>query len=378
MKVIRTIESFYPFVTGPANQAFKISKGLYNKGVESPIFTTDFNVRNVKSEEYFNDVLVRRFKVTRRIMKYCFSPSMKKALENERFDIIHSHNYRSYQSSLGYKIAKKKKKPFVISTHGTLLAYKNFNMGLASRLPYYVYDFITLKRVVKKADMVIAATEQEYKEALKFGIKKENLRTIPVGVNIKDYEPVKKDSSVLNLLFVGRISRDRNLEPIIKAMKILKNEKIKLTIVGGEAKRSETSKIGYLKELKLLAKGLNINFTGPKYGKELINYYKKADIFVYTSFYENFGQTMLEAAAAGLPLVCTRVGVALDLIEEGKTGTFVIADRATDIARGVETFFDTKKRKHAQNILRKKVESDFNWNNVIEKYIKIYNRLDKR
>ncbi len=211
MKVIRTIESFYPYVTGPANQAFKISEGLYNKGVESPIFTTDFNVENVKEKEYFGDVLVKRFKVKRKIMKYCFTPSMKKALEKEKFDVVHSHNYRSYQSSLGYKMARKRKKSFVINTHGNLLAYKNFKMGLASRLPYYVYDLITLKKIVKKADMVIAATGQEYKEALEFGVRKENLRTIPVGINIKDYEPVKKDLSMLNLLFVGRISRNRNL-----------------------------------------------------------------------------------------------------------------------------------------------------------------------
>jgi len=147
MKVIRTIESFYPYVTGPANQAFKISKGLYKKGIESPIFTTDFNVKNVKPMEYFGNVLVKRFKVTRRIMKYCFTPSMKKALEKEEFDVVHSHNYRSYQSSLGYKMAKNRKKSFVINTHGNLLAYKNFKMGLASRLPYYVYDLITLKNI---------------------------------------------------------------------------------------------------------------------------------------------------------------------------------------------------------------------------------------
>jgi len=265
MRVIRTIESFYPYVTGPANQAFNISKGLHKKGIESPIFTTDFNAGNAKEQEYFDDVLVKRFKVKKRIMKYCFTPEMKKALENENFDIIHSHNYRSYQSSLGYKMAKNMKKPFVINTHGNLLAYKNFNMGLISRLPYYLYDLITLKKIVKKADIVVAATKQEYKEALEFGVKKENLRTIPVGINIKDYEPAKKDSSVINLLFVGRIARNRNLEPIIKAMKLLKD--VKLTIVGGEAKSSETSKTGYVDELKNLAKGLNIEFTGPKYGK---------------------------------------------------------------------------------------------------------------
>jgi len=368
MKVIRTIESFYPCVSGPANQAFKISESLYRKGIESPIFTTDFNVKNVKEKEYFGSVLVRRFKVKRKIMKYCFTPSMKKAFGD--FDIIHSHNYRSYQSSLGYNMARKRKKPFVINTHGNLLAYKNFNMDLASRLPYYVYDLITLKRVVKKADMVIAATGQEYKEALEFGVKKENLRVIPVGINIKDYEPVKKDPLMLNILFVGRISRNRNLEPIIRAMKLLKD--VKLTIVGGEIKSSETSKTGYVDELKKLAHGLNIEFTGPKYGKELINYYKKADIFVYTSFYENFGQTILEAGAAGLPIIATKVGVANDIVNDDKTGFIVGPDNPGMIASYIMELKDKKRRAMFGKRIREIVKKNFDWENIIEKYVEVY------
>ena len=375
MRVIRTIESFYPYVTGPANQAFNISKGLHKKGIESPIFTTDFNAGNAKEQEYFDDVLVKRFKVTRRIMKYCFTPEMKKALENEKFDIIHSHNYRSYQSSLGYKMARKKNQPFVISTHGNLLAYKNFKMGLASRMPYYLYDLITLKKVVKKADTVIAATEQEYKEALKFGIKKEKLTTIPVGINIKDYEPIKKDYLMLNLLFVGRISRNRNLEPIIKAMKILNKENIKLTIVGGEAKSSDTSKTGYVDELKLLAKGLNINFAGPKYGKELINYYKKADIFVYTSFYENFGQTMLEAGASGLPIISTKTGIANDIVKDNKTGFIVGPKDPEAIASYIKELSDKNKREIFGKKIREIIKKNFDWDNIIEKYIEVYDSV---
>jgi len=375
MKVIRTIESFYPYVTGPANQAFNISKGLYKQGIESPIFTSFFNAEKTKNQEYFEDVLVRRFRIEKKFMKYIITPSMRKAIENEKFDVIHSHNYRSYQSSLGYKIAKTRGKPFVISTHGNLLAYKNFKMGLASRLPYYAYDLITLKKVVKKADIVVAATKQEYKEALEFGVKKENLRTIPVGINIKDYEPAEKDSSMLNLLFVGRISRNRNLEPIIKAMKILKDEKVKLTIVGAEAKSSDISKTGYLDELKVLARGLNIIFAGPKYGKDLINYYKKSDIFIYTSFYESFGQTMLEAGAAGLPIIATKTGIANDIIKNNKTGFIVSPKDPKAVASYIKELSDKSKRELFGKRIREIIKKNFDWDNIIEKYIRIYKEI---
>jgi len=223
--------------------------------------------------------------------------------------------------------------------------------------------------------MVIAATEQEYKEALKFGIKKEKLTTIPVGINIKDYEPIKKDYLMLNLLFVGRISRNRNLEPIIKAMKILNKENIKLTIVGGEAKSSDTSKTGYVDELKLLAKGLNINFAGPKYGKELINYYKKADIFVYTSFYENFGQTMLEAGASGLPIISTKTGIANDIVKDNKTGFIVGPKDPEAIASYIKELSDKNKREIFGKKIREIIKKNFDWDNIIEKYIEVYDSV---
>ncbi len=372
MRVIRTIECFYPYVTGPANQAFNISKGLYEKEIESPIFTSFFNAENSKHEEYFDDVFVRRFRIEKKFMKYAITPSMKKAIENEKFDVIHSHNYRSYQSSLAFGIAKRMNKPFVVNTHGTLLAYKNFNMGFFSRLPYYAYDLITLKKVVNRADMVVAATKQEYNEALEFGVKKENLRTIPVGINVKEYEPAEKDSSMLNLLFVGRISRNRNLQPIIKAMKILKHENVKLTVVGGEAKSSETSKEGYFDELKKLANGLNVDFIGPKYGKELRDYYKKSDVFIYTSLYENFGQTILEAGAAGLPIISTKTGVANDIVEHKKTGFIVGDDEPKKIADYVMELSDKSKRISFRKRIREKVRKDFDWDNIINKYIEIY------
>ncbi|NIP99801.1 MAG: glycosyltransferase, partial [Nitrospinaceae bacterium] len=50
------------------------------------------------------------------------------------------------------------------------------------------------------------------------------------------------------------------------------------------------------------------------------SYYQSADVFVYPSRYENFGQPVLEAAAWGLPVIATSTGVASEIIREGETG----------------------------------------------------------
>ncbi len=114
MKVIRTIESFYPKVHGPANQAFKISSELEKKNISCPVYTTFFDVKNVSFKEKINKVKIRRFKDNIRLFKYIYSPSMKKRLKREnksnKFDIIHGHCYRSYQSDIGFKVVNNIKK----------------------------------------------------------------------------------------------------------------------------------------------------------------------------------------------------------------------------------------------------------------------------
>jgi glycosyltransferase involved in cell wall biosynthesis len=306
LKVLQVIETFYPNVTGPANIAFDISSRLGKQGISSHIITTDFKARGSKPAEKIKNVLVRRFPVSCKFMQYAVSRDMKKFLEKEKCDIIHVHNYRGYHTQTAFQIAKKRKIPFVITPHGGLLGYKQYLHGI-NRMPYLLFDFFTGKKAALEADAVIVLSKKEYADALKYGVKKDKLHLIPVGINVTEYAHFPKSGNALRVLFVGRITRNRNIEPIIKAAEIIKKrnlrQKIRFFIVGGEVKTSSTSKSGYIDELKQLAKRLGVSdivdFTGPKYGKDLKDQYRKADIFVYTSISENFGLPILEAAAAG-------------------------------------------------------------------------------
>lgn len=200
---------------------------------------------------------------------------------------------------------------------------------------------------------------------------------IPAGIDTTDYEPHRAESNkVLNLLFVGRIARNRHFEPIIKALQYL--NKVKLTIVGGEEKSSSLSRRGYLSELKALAEELgvreHIDFAGPKYGKELISYYQTADIFVYTSLYENFGQTLLEAAAAGLPMISTPVGVAPEIVIDGETG-FLVNDGPKMISERIKELHHHSTRREFGFRIREIVKEKFAWSNIIDQYLQIYQHL---
>ena len=281
-----------------------------------------------------------------------------------------------------------------------------------------------MKKTAKKADAVIVNSLQEYNEALKFGISKDNLHLIPVGIDIDKFNFNKKiedkNKKEINLLFVGGVTRNRPLMPILKAIKLInenrfkkikdniskenknkKDKKVKLTIIGSEYRSSFSGRLGYIDELKSFVENNNlrdnVEFHSHKTQKELIEFYKKADVFVYLSKYESFGQPLLEAAASGLPVICSDVGIARDIfenewiIEHKKDVKYKKeikhkkddSDESEDmkeeivniIAEKIMKLFDASLRQKIGEKNKEIVKRKFNWKEIINKYVELYTQL---
>jgi glycosyltransferase involved in cell wall biosynthesis len=378
MNIIRTIETFYPYVTGPTNQAFRISRELEQRGFRSPILTTYCDTdNNLPSRENYHGVKVTRYRNQLRLMRYCISLGMIKGFRD--FDLIHSHNYRNFQADLGLFFSKLKGRPFILSTHGSLLGYRRYLAGKCALFPYVFYDSVTFKLTAKKADLVVVSSQVEYEDAIEFGIKEEKLRLIPAGTDVKGYKlTANREKDEIALLFVGRIARNRRVENLVRALKEI-DDKVTLTIVGSEEKTSSVSRGGYLEELITLARSLGVedrvHFVGPKFDDALLECYYSADIFVYTSKYESFGQPLLEAAAAGMPIISTPVGVAKDLIKNGETGYLIEFDNPSMLAESVKVLLDEKVRIRCSERIKESVKNNFAWDGIIDEYVKIYREL---
>ena len=378
MNILRTIETFYPYVTGPTNQAFRISQEIEQRGFQSPILTTYCDVdSNLPANENYRGVKVTRYRNQLRLMRYCISLGMIKGFKD--FDLIHSHNYRNFQADLGLFFSQLRRKPFILSTHGSLLGYRRYLEGRLVQFPYVLYDLLTFKLTAHKADVVVVSTRVEYEDAVEFGIKEERLRLIPAGIDVERFKRTgSKEKDNVTLLFVGRIARNRRIEVLIRALKEISGG-VKLTLVGSEEKTSSISQGGYLKELTTLARSLGvgdrIHFAGPRFDDALIECYCSADIFVYTSKYESFGQPLLEAAAAGLPVVSTPVGIAKDLVRNGETGYLVEFDNPSLLAKSVEALLDEGTRIRCSKHMKEMVRGKFGWDAIIEDYLKIYLEL---
>ena len=101
MIVLRTIETFLPYVCGPVNQAYQISHRLASRNVQSPILTSYLDVApNLPAFERVGDLEVTRTPAWFNIMRYAISPGMIRHIKD--FDILHAHNYRNFQTDCGF------------------------------------------------------------------------------------------------------------------------------------------------------------------------------------------------------------------------------------------------------------------------------------
>lgn len=133
-----------------------------------------------------------------------------------------------------------------------------------------------------------------------------NLKRWSRGVDTDHFRPFNKAKNlpVPRLLYVGRVAIEKNLEAFLKVP--IASEKV---VVGG-GPQLESLKSKYPK----------VQFKGPKFGDELVEYYSSADAFVFPSQTDTFGLVMLEALACGTPVAAYPTEGPVDVIRNPEVG----------------------------------------------------------
>lgn len=191
------------------------------------------------------------------------------------------------------------------------------------------------------------------------------------GVNLENFYPkeIKRDSGDLTFLFVGRVSKRKGTEYLIKAFNKLseKYSGIKLLIVG---KGAETT----VSEFKKLARG-NVEFAGEIQAREMNDYYNKSDVYVLPSLGEPSSMTTLEAMAAGKPVISTRGGVD-DYFVEQEMGFWIESGDVDQLYSAMEKFVLNREMiKPMGKKIREHVIKNFTWDIVAQKLISAYQDL---
>ncbi len=148
------------------------------------------------------------------------------------------------------------------------------------------------------------------------------------------------------LLFVGSGFERKGLIYLIRALGELKDRGDLRLLVIGKGKKQR-----YLKEAQRLGVGERVVFAGPVKGASVL--YQAGDIFVLPSIYEPFSNACLEAMAAGLPVVTSRVNGVSEVMRDGATGAIVEDPTdSSDLARKIALFLDRDRRVEAGRAAR--------------------------
>ncbi len=377
--VVRTLPSYFPFVTGPANQARAVSCGLLDYGISTTILTTDFHAEAAPQSEVMDGVSIVRLPVRFGFMQYHVPQGAWKELLRIHADVFHIHSYRNFLGDVTSLVARFRKVPTILHLHGTLQGYRHIARPERHWM-YNMYDKMTSPLPVLRSTRIIVSTREEMNEVDAYGIDRSRVSIIPMGVDSEKYLFRDLARNPTRITFVGRLTEDRNVEQLIYALGMLGDLTWSCHIVGGEERRSYATHLGYTSHLQQLAHNLGIAdrvfFTGPIYGEVLRRTYAESGIFVYPSLYENFGQTILEAAAAGCALVTTRVGVAWDIIQDGVSGFFIERDEPQQLAQHLRWLLEhPEEQANMGYTAHSLVQRDFAWPPILQRYAALYNEL---
>ena len=216
----------------------------------------------------------------------------------------------------------------------------------------------------------VFVNSEEYKQSwIKRGFDPAKLKILPRGLDTELFHPARRDSAFfekfgasngeLRLLYVGRISREKDLDVLADAYRRLRKERLPVRLfVVGHGPYSEA-----------LEKSLpDAFFTGYLRGTELATAYASADIFVFPSTTDTFGNVILEAQASGLPVVVSDSGGPKELVAHNANGLITKSHNVEDFTDAIRALvIDQKLRERMANSARNSV-IDRSWPRAFAKF----------
>jgi alpha-maltose-1-phosphate synthase len=230
------------------------------------------------------------------------------------FDIVHVRETYFHFTSQAINAKKKGLVKKVVCTCSETIPFNHEGIWGRKKLK---------QKAISSIDKFHCLTEKARQALIKEGCNPKKTVVFPYGVNTSIFKPVKKKKKKnINLLFIGRLVKEKGIYDLLKVFIKLKKEyrNILLTMIGrGEEKDSLLALLEQINFNKFV-KIKTVSY------KDIAKEYQKADIFILLSrpsrhWEEYLGMVLLEAMASGLPVVSTKSGAIPETV--GKAGFLV-------------------------------------------------------
>jgi len=323
-------ETYYPEINGVANSVYMLKRELEKRGHNVYVFTTttpkapeyEYNVFRVPSLPFIF--------ITERRVGMFYQPRLAGIIKKLNLDIIHTHTEFSL-GIFGRIMAKELKLPIVHTYHTIYEDYTHY----LTRLKVLDRRAKAFARMYSKvccnsAQRVIVPTEKTRQLLKNYKVHKD-ISVIPTGIDLSKFDKsnysedmirtLKEKYNILPdekiMIYIGRVSQEKNLEELVNAMPDYMNRRsdLKFVIVG-----SGPALDGLKKLVKRFGLEERFVFTGAQPWDRIGLFYRLGDVFVSASKSETQGLTYIEAMASGLPVVAREDKCLENILKQGENG----------------------------------------------------------
>ncbi|HID54377.1 MAG TPA: glycosyltransferase family 1 protein, partial [Anaerolineae bacterium] len=178
----------------------------------------------------------------------------------------------------------------------------------------------------------------------------------------------------IQLLFVGTVGRRKGVFELVQAFADAQaGRTAELVVLGGDGGS------GALARLEQLAERLGVSghcrFPGPVYGVEKRQVFADSDLFLLPSYAEGQPVTILEAMAAGLPIISTRVGAIPDVVQDGRNGLLVEPGDVAALTHAIDNLVEDAGQRRAMGQLSRQLAAQYDVKLYVKKLLDLYAQL---
>jgi glycosyltransferase involved in cell wall biosynthesis len=380
MKILQVTHYFLPHSGGQEIYVNNLSKSLIALGHSVDIITS--NIPKSSKFENINGINIKRLKVIAEPLRNPVIPGLLfRRKDFAQYDLINIHSLYSFSSLITVFGTRGLNIPVVLTHHGKLLFGEKWKDYLV-----FLYESTIGKLLLKRIDHGVCLCEMDAVYLSNLGLDKEKISVVPNGINVSEfskYDSLVTDSTCRDdefgkkfvILYVGEITSRKGIEYLACAMADLSNQvssdDIILVVVGDGPD---------LPRLESIVSGLSIEkyvkFKGRVSLQELIQYYKRASVFVLPSLSEGMPTVILEALFFNVPVITTRLPSLIDCFSDHVL--FVDPKDSKQLAEMILAVFHNEIPINGKQSGRTVVESKYSWESISKKYEEIYFKLARK
>ncbi|GBF33923.1 glycosyltransferase [Desulfocucumis palustris] len=373
MRIAYVYDNAYPYyVGGVEKRIWEISRRLSQKGHEVHMYCMKYWTGNdIINQDgiYLHGVCkpMSLFSNNRRSIREAiyFACKVLSPLLKEKYDIIDVQNFPYFSTFPSKYCVVYRRSKIVITWHEVWGKYWFEYLGIIGSMGLLV------ERLVALMSNEMIAVSESTASSLKMINQKANISIVPNGIDFKQIHKVKPNGHYYDIVFAGRLIKEKGLELLLDSVNLIKNSRpnIKCLIIGNGPMKEELEKLitNYKLQNNVFLKG----FIGEY--EDLIAQIKNSSTFVLPSTREGFGIVVLEANAAGVPVVTIEHArnAAKELVTDGKNG-YVSKPNPNYLASAIMMAIDNSKdlEQECTNFAEK-----YDWDNIVNYLENYYKNL---